>query len=120
MNDAAAIGLDLDDLREDWGAMKLTPAQTGLPMAVWITENAGYRHDVRVKVSPLHGGHGAWPAAISVGVRPSPHEIRPGTLATDDFALVYRWIELNREMIIDFWDGRITGLDVGGLLRRLG
>jgi hypothetical protein len=29
-------------------------APAGLPMAVWITKNDGYPHDVRVKVSTLH------------------------------------------------------------------
>jgi hypothetical protein len=49
-------------------------------MAVWITENQGYPHDVRVKVSPLHGGRDIWPAAVSMAVRPVPHEIVPGSL----------------------------------------
>ena len=33
---------------EDWAKVKLPPRLTGLPMAVWITENDGYPHDVRV------------------------------------------------------------------------
>jgi len=36
---------------EDWAKVKLPPRVTGLPMAVWITENDGYPHDVGVKVS---------------------------------------------------------------------
>jgi len=32
---------------EDWAKVKLPPRVTGLPMAVWITENDGYPHDVR-------------------------------------------------------------------------
>jgi hypothetical protein len=34
---------------EDWAKVTLPPRLTGLPMAVWITENDGYLHDVRVK-----------------------------------------------------------------------
>jgi hypothetical protein len=31
--------------------VKLPPRLTGLPMAVWITENDGHPHDVRVRIS---------------------------------------------------------------------
>jgi len=30
---------------EDWAKVKLPPRLTGLPMAVWITENDGHPHD---------------------------------------------------------------------------
>lgn len=97
---------------EDWAAVKLVPRITGLPMAVWITENDGYQHDVRVKVSPLHGGRGSWRTAPSIGVRPQPHEIVPGSLQAADVALVRQWITLNRDVILAFWDGLIDVDDV--------
>lgn len=84
--------------------MKRYPHQTGLPMAVWITENDGYPHDVRVKVSTIHGGRGSWQTAASMAVRPQPREIVPGSLPAADVALVSRWIELNREVIVDLWN----------------
>jgi hypothetical protein len=107
------------ELEQDWAAVKLVPDDTGLPMAVWITENDGYPHDVRVKVSTLHGGRGSWRAAPSIGVRPSLHEIVPGSLPAADVALVSRWIELNRDVIIDLWDGAITPRQVYQRLRKL-
>ncbi|HEY1298959.1 MAG TPA: hypothetical protein VGF07_00585 [Stellaceae bacterium] len=109
-----------DDLDEGWSLTKLRPRDTGLPMAVWLTENDGYPHDVRVRVSLLHGGGGTWRHdSVSVGVRPQPHEIGPGRLPAADFALVSRWIELNRQAIIDHWDGAISALDLRQHLRRL-
>ncbi|HEX3410307.1 MAG TPA: hypothetical protein VHT00_01200 [Stellaceae bacterium] len=107
------------EAREDWGAVKLLPRRTGLPMAVWITENEGYPHDVRVKVSPLHGGRGGWPAAASVGVRPAPHEIVPGSLSAADVAQVSAWITLNRDTIIEYWDGNIDFAEVAARLRSI-
>ena len=92
---------------EDWAKVKLPPRLTGLPMAVWITENDGYPHDVRVKVSILHGGRGSWRTAPSIAVRPQPYEIVPGSLPAADVALVSRWIDLNRDVIIDYWNGVI-------------
>lgn len=107
------------EAEQDWAAVKLVPADTGLPMAVWITENDGYPHDVRVKVSTLHGGRGSWRAAPSIAVRPQPYEIVPGSLPTADVALVTRWIALNRDVIIDLWDGAITPRQVYPRLRKL-
>jgi hypothetical protein len=92
---------------EDWAKVKLPPRLTGLPMAVWITENDGYPHDVRVEVGTLHGGRGSWRTAPSIAVRPRPHEIVPGSLPTADVALVSLWIDLNRDVIIDYWNGMI-------------
>jgi len=92
---------------EDWAKVKLPPFLTGLPMAVWITENDGYPQDVRVKVSTLHRGRGSWRTAPSIAVRPQPHEIVPGSLSAADVALVSRWIGLNRDVIIDYWNGMI-------------
>ncbi len=109
-----------DDLDEGWSLTKLRPRDTGLPMAVWVTENDGYPHDVRVKVSLLQGGAGSWRHdSVSVGVRPQPQEIVAGSLPAADFALVGRWIELNRQTIIDHWDGAISALDLRLHLRRL-
>jgi hypothetical protein len=109
----------LAGLTEDWAAVKRLPDQTGLPMAVWITENDGYPPDCRVKVSALHGGRGSWRAALSIGVRPHPHEIVIGSLPAADVALVSRWIDLNRDVIIEFWDGMITPDEAIGRLKKL-
>ncbi|MBV8121690.1 MAG: hypothetical protein JO081_17335 [Alphaproteobacteria bacterium] len=108
-----------ETLAEDWAAVKLEPDETGLPMAVWITENDGYPHDVRVKVSTIRGGRGSWRAAPSIAVRPQPREIIPGSLPAADVVLISRWIELNRGVIIDFWNGAIGTRQVLARLQRL-
>jgi hypothetical protein len=97
---------------------KLLPAETGLPMAVWITPNEGYPDDVRVKVSTLHGGRGVWAGAASVAVRPQPRVV-VGTLDSADFARVVQWIDLNRATIIGYWDGTIPTLELHRHLQRL-
>ena len=104
---------------EDWAKVKLPPRLTGLPMAVWTTENDGYPRDVRVKVSILHGGRGSWCTAPSIAVRPQPHEIVPGSLPAADVALVSRWIDLNRDVIIDHWNGVIDFDQVKPRLQQL-
>lgn len=75
-----------DHEQEHWSAVKLPPRLTGLPMAVWINQNDGYQHDVRVKVSLIRGGGGSWRTGPSIAVRPQPHEVRPGSLPAADVA----------------------------------
>ena len=115
--------ISLDALTEDWAAVKLVRDDTGWRRAVGITENQGYRHDVRVKVSRLRTGRGSWPDAVFVSVRPTCEEVispsRQPELPTADLAQVCRWVELNRDMIIDFWDGVITPRQVYPRLRKL-
>lgn len=54
-----------------------------------------------------------------MAVRPAPREIVPGSLPPANVALVSRWIELNRAVIIDFWDGTIAFDGVQPPLQRL-
>ncbi len=110
---------EIEALTGDWAAVKLPPSETGLPMSVWITENDGYPHDVRVKVSTLHGGRGSWRAAPSMAVQPQPREVGPGNLPAADVALVTCWIALNRNVIIDFWNGGIGTREVLARLQKL-
>lgn len=83
------------------------PEISGLPFIVWISERGNARHDVRVKVSP---GPRVREFIASVSVRPTI-EVVAGELDAKDLDLVRRWIDLNREVIIKFWDGDILYTD---------
>jgi hypothetical protein len=83
----------------------LSPKRTGLPFVVWISPKAGAPHDVRVKVSK---GPKAHPAdLISVAVRPDVHVVGGGNMSAHDLALLKKWIEVNRDVIVKYWDGEI-------------
>lgn len=80
----------------------LSPKTTGLPFVVWISPKAGARHDVRVKVSP---GPRAKPGEfVTVTVRPQV-AIVGGKLSARQFALLRKWVELNRDVLVKFWEG---------------
>ncbi len=82
----------------------LRPERTGLPFVVFISQKGGARHDVRVK---LARGAKVRPAEmITVAVRPAPRIIR-GKLNAHEFDLVGRWIELNSDVLVDYWTGDI-------------
>jgi hypothetical protein len=82
----------------------LRPERTGLPFVVFISQRGGARHDVRVKVAP--GAKVRPSEMVTVAVRPNVRVIR-GALDPHDIALLTRWVELNRNTLIDYWNGDI-------------
>ena len=94
----------------------LYPRTTGLPMTVWISPRGGAKHDARVKVNPVHGNSMDLSQAVTVAIRPFPHEAHGQLLSSPDFAKVKNWIELNQAALLEFWDGKI---DTSEVLARL-
>jgi len=87
----------------------LFPKHTGLPFVVWISYKAGVQHDVRVKVSP---GPKALPSQMTaVAVRPQVHVVE-GKMKAVDLALLTKWIDLNHDVILKYWEGEIDTHDV--------
>jgi hypothetical protein len=111
--------MDGAQIIEDEGLFEMAnvrPEISGLPFIVWISEKGQARHDVRVKVSP---GPRAREFVASVTVRPDV-EVVAGTLSGRDLELVRAWIELNRDVIVKFWEGEILYTDEAlAALRRL-
>ena len=86
----------------------LFPKHTGLPFVVWISVRGGARHDVRVKVS---SNNKAMPGDMaSVAIRPDV-AIVEGLMPGDDFQLLKRWIDLNRQTLVDYWNSEIDTQD---------
>lgn len=89
-------------------------------MLVWITQTEGYQQmDPYIEVNPSHGGRGSWVEATSIAVDAVPHEIVAGSLPAADVALVTRWIELNRDVILDYWNEIIDFDEIPPRLRKL-
>jgi hypothetical protein len=83
----------------------LPPKRTGLPFVVWISPKAGALHDVRVKVSKGPKAHPA--ELISVAIRPDVHVVAGGSMSSHDLALLKKWVEVNQDVLIKYWDGEI-------------
>jgi hypothetical protein len=99
---------DLDDDEAGWGMTKVSPHRSGLPMAVWVTPDDGYPHDVRIKVATIYGGRGSWRSdAVPIAIGPEVRQVAGQPLSAGDLSLVQRWVDLNRQTIIDLWEGRI-------------
>ena len=109
----------MSEVYEDPYAMaNLRPADTGLPMVVWVSERGNAPHDARVKVCRVHGERMQWNNTASVAVRPQPH-IAAGELSPADLVAVADWIRLNEQAILDYWEGRIFTVELLQRLRKL-
>lgn len=103
------------DARDLFEMANLYPDTTGLPMTVWVSPRGKARHDVRVKVNMTHGNQMDIANTATVGVRPTPQLIA-GQLSSTDAQLVFEWIALNVDLLVDYWNGRI---DTAGMIRGL-
>lgn len=82
----------------------LRPERTGLPYVVFISQRGGARHDVRVKIA--RGPRVKPSEMVTVAIRPAVRVIR-GRLDPEEFALLADWVDLNRDVLVRYWDGEI-------------
>ena len=108
---------ELIDTSEDLFLMaNLFPKHTGLPFVVWISYRGNAQHDVRVKVSPSSKAMPSEMAAVAV--RPEVRVVE-GSLSGGDLTLLKRWISLNHDVILSYWNGDIDTADAVGSLKSL-
>lgn len=97
----------------------LYPRETGLPMTVWASPRGRARHDARVNVCRTRGDNMDPSNLAVVAIRPTPRVVH-GPLAPAEFAPVAEWITLNRDALIDFWNGTLGTTEFAASLKRLG
>ncbi len=89
---------------------------TGVPFVVWISYKGGAQHDIRVKVSP---GPKTLPSQMtSVAIRPEVRVVE-GKMSASDLALLTKWIELNHDVLVKYWEGDIDTKDAVDAIRPL-
>jgi hypothetical protein len=82
----------------------LRPERTGLPFVVFISQKGGARHDVRIKLARAPRVRPS--DMITIALRPTPRLIR-GRMSAREFDLVRQWLQLNRDVLVDYWNGAI-------------
>jgi hypothetical protein len=110
-----AAAAENDDLFE---MANLFPGTTGLPMTVWVSPRGNARHDVRVKVNRTHGNQMNIADTAVVALRPAPRVIS-GRLLPEDARVVFAWISLNFDALVEYWDGQIDTVQLAQRLRAL-
>jgi hypothetical protein len=103
---APADDVEFDDDRDLFEMANLYPDTTGLPMTVWVSPRGKARHDVRVKINMTHGNQMNIADTAVVGVRPRPRLIA-GQLSPVDTQAVFRWVALNTDVLVAYWEGQI-------------
>ena len=102
---APADDIEFDD-RDLFEMANLYPDTTGLPMTVWVLPRGKARHEVRVNINMTHGNQMNIADTAVVGVRPRPRLIA-GQLSPVDTQAVFRWVALNSDVLVAYWEGQI-------------
>ncbi|MBV9859537.1 MAG: DUF4160 domain-containing protein [Alphaproteobacteria bacterium] len=101
---AATVAPDEIAGQTSFDMANLRPERTSLPFVVFISQKGEARHDVRIKLARGPKVRGS--EMITIAVRPRPRIIE-GRLAAHEFDAVRQWIELNRDVLVDYWNGDI-------------
>jgi len=104
-----------DDLYE---MANVYPADSGLPMTVWVRPRSNERHGPRIKVCMAHGPRMLPHDTVTVTLRPI-RVIPAGGLSAADLRAVSGWIRLNEAAIVAHWQGRISAIEFGRRLKKL-
>jgi hypothetical protein len=86
----------------------LEQRDTGLPFVVWISQCGDFGHDVRIWLS--RSPKAAPSEMVVVSIRPNVRVVE-GSVSPANFALLSRWVELNRDVLVGYWNGDITSKD---------
>ena len=81
------------------------PSRLGsLPFVVFILQDIGIIPEVRIEIARSHR---VWRSkTVKVAIRPTVR-LRDGYLDAHELALLTRWVDLNRDALIKYWDGEI-------------
>lgn len=101
--DAAELTPDLDEGLFEMA--NLRPRTTGLPFVVFVSQRGGARHDVRIKVS--RNPRARPEEMVSIPLRPEII-IPEGALSRAETASLRAWVDLNRDVLVDYWNGDIA------------
>ena len=82
----------------------LPPRETGLPFVVFILQDIGIITEVRIEIARSHR---VWRSqTVKVAIRPTVR-LQDGYLEARELELLTRWIDLNRDSLLKYWDGEI-------------
>jgi hypothetical protein len=98
--------------------VNLYPARTGLPMTVWAGPRGKARHAPRIKVNMAHGNRMDLDNTAVIGLLPQPHLVA-GSLSAQDRDAVFAWVTLNRDALLEHWNGNIDGGEMAARSRPL-
>ena len=96
--------VDYQEPEDGFDMVILSPSETGLPFYAYILEDMGVVPDVRVEIAD--SPRGSRVGTVKVAIRPTVR-ITSGNIEAAELALLTRWIDLNRDVLIKYWDHEI-------------
>jgi hypothetical protein len=106
----------LEEAILEWA--NLFPRHTGLSVTIWVGPRGGARHAPRIKVWPEPGDRMRIDGAASMLIADPPKLVR-GKLAPEIEAQAASWVLLNREPLLDYWNGLIDTFDLQSRLKKI-
>ena len=109
------IDLDSDD---DDGFLMASFGKdtTGLPMIIFVCQRGNYTHNPQLKISMSHDHVTDDLAVIEISPKV---RIISGYLSNEDFKLINKWIELNKEILISYWNMQFSSAALCKVLKPL-
>lgn len=92
----------------------LRQQSTGLPMIIYVSEKVTMRHGPRIKVQSNHATNLQKENLVTVTISDSPELF--GNLDNKDFNLVKKFIALNKDILIQYWE---TEIDTSEFIKKL-
>lgn len=103
---------------ELWLMANLGPADTGLPLTVWVRPRLNERHSARIKVCTVPGRRTLADHLVTVVLRPR-QVIPAGSLSAKDERAVNSWIDRNETALRAHWDGLTSSAEFIRAMRRI-
>ena len=109
---------EVEDL-EAFEMANLRQKTTGLPMVIWVSEKGHTQHGPRIKVSKIHSDKMDITQSVSVSITSPPEIVAGAGLSPQDFEVVSRYIELNKKVLLGYWNGELDTAELIGGLKKL-
>jgi len=97
--------LDLMEKKDLFEMANLWPENTNLPVVVWVSEKGKSKHGPRVKVM-THTGKMNIKDTVSITISSQP--ILIGKLDSKILKAVSKWIILNKQNLLNYWNEEIS------------
>ena len=93
-----------------WEMANLGPKNTGIPnYVIWISSGQGVRHGPRIKV--VRGVKWNPNESATIPLTGMPRVIGDIGITQDEFSKIVDWININRQLLLQYWDGDMLTSD---------
>ena len=86
----------------------LYQADTNLPMIIWISPKGNAKHGPRIKVAVNKSHKANIGDSVSISISDDPKIVAGKDLSFEYFKLARRFVLLNKDLLIKYWNYEIT------------